>query len=120
MNLLSCVFKKTFKKTNKISSQNYSSFHTFSTNNERAAGGVSIFVSNTAPHSRTPKDTNLKTVARSTNLHRVVSLCSIYIPPNSRLSQKDLDDLVSQQPSPCLLLGDFHGGVPKILMTKVK
>ena len=44
-----------------------------------------------------------------TNHHRVITLCSIYIPPSSRLSPKDLDDLIPQLPSPFILLGDFDG-----------
>ena len=68
------------------------------TNNERAAGGVSIFVNNNAPHSHIPLKTNLQAVAVSITLHRVITLCSIYIPLSSRLSPKDLDDLVPQLP----------------------
>ena len=50
-----------------------------------------------------------QTVAVSITLHRVVTLCSIYIPPSSRLSPKDLDDLIPQLSSPFILLGDFNG-----------
>ena len=49
----------------------------------RAAVGVSIFVNNTAPHSYIPLNTNLQAVAVSVTLHRVITLCSIYIPPSS-------------------------------------
>ena len=52
--------------------------------------------------------TNLQAVAVSITLHRVITLCSIYIPPSSRFP-KDLDDLVSQLPSLFILLGDFNG-----------
>ena len=57
----------------------------------------------------TKQQTNLQAVAVSITLHRVITLCSIYIPPSSRLSAKDLDDLVPQLPSPFILLGDFDG-----------
>ena len=62
-----------------------------------------------APHSHLPLHTSLQAVAVSITLHRVITLYSIYIPPNSRLSPKDLDDLVPQLPSPFILLGDFNG-----------
>ena len=78
-------------------------------NNERAAGGVSIFINNNAPHSHIPLNTNLQAVAVSITLHQVITLCSIYIPPSSKLSPKDLDDLVLQLLSPFILLGG--GGV---------
>ena len=41
---------------------------------------------------------NLQAVAVSIATHRVITLCSIYIPPSSRLSPKDLDYLVPQLP----------------------
>ena len=79
------------------------------TKNETAAGGVSIFINNNTPHSHIPLNTNLQAIAVSITLYRVITLCSIYIPPSSRLSLKDLDDLVPQLPSPFILLGDFNG-----------
>ena len=103
-----CLQETHLKHSDNICIRNYTAFHNFSTNNERAAGGVSIFVNN-APHSHIPLDTNLQAVAVSLTLHRVITLCSIYIPPSSRLSPKDLDDLVPQLPSPFILLGDFNG-----------
>ena len=147
-----CLQETHLKDTDNISIRNYNAFHTFSANNGRAAGGVSIFINNDAPHSRLcthlglsaywtyyfiaysaryslfvlmcrkthithsltphshiPLNTNLQAVAVSITLHRVITLCSIYIPPSSRLSLKDLDDLVPQLPSPFILLGYFNG-----------
>ena len=104
-----CLQETHLKDTDTISIRNYTAFHTFSANNGRAAGGVSIFINNNAPHSHIPLNTNSQAVAVSTTLHRVITLCSIYIPPSSRLSPKDLDDLIPQLPSPFILLGDFNG-----------
>ena len=119
-----CLQETHLKDTDTISIGNYTAFHTFSANNERAAGGVSIFINNNAPHSHIPLNTNLQALAVSITLHRVITLCSIYIPPSSRLSPKDLDDLIPQLPSRFILLGDFNGHnilwVPKILMIKAE
>ena len=119
-----CLQETHLKDTDTISIRNYTAFHTFSANNERTAGGVSIFINNYAPYSHVPLNTNLQAVAVSITLHRVITLCSIYIPPSSRLSPKDLDDLIPQLPSPFILLGDFmviiFFGVPKILMIKAE
>ena len=104
-----CLQETHLKDTDNISIRNNTAFHTFSANNERAAGGVSIFINNNAPHSHIPLKTNLQAVAVSITLHRVITLCSIYVPPSSRLSAKDLDDLVPQLPSPFILLGDVNG-----------
>ena len=104
-----CLQDTYLKDADNISIRNYTAFHTFSSNNERAAGGVSIFINN-ALHSHIPLNTNLQAVAVIiVTLHRVITLCSIYIPPSSKLSPKDLDDLVPRLPSPFILLGDFNG-----------
>ena len=50
--------------------------------NERDSGGVSIFVNNKALHSHIPLHTNLQALAVSITLHRVITRCSIYIPPS--------------------------------------
>ncbi|OOY62628.1 hypothetical protein BOW05_13085 [Solemya velum gill symbiont] len=42
-------------------------------------------------------------------LHKVITICSVYFPPKQQLQLSDLDTLVSQLPSPQLLLGDFNG-----------
>ena len=48
-------------------------------------------------------------MAVSVTLHRTISVCSIYIPPRSKIVEKDLDEIVNQLPTPFLLLGDFNG-----------
>ena len=45
----------------------------------------------------------------SVTLHRTISICSIYIPPRSKIVEKDLDEIVNQLLTPFLLLGDFNG-----------
>ncbi|OOZ11790.1 hypothetical protein BOW27_11975 [Solemya velum gill symbiont] len=42
-------------------------------------------------------------------LHKVITICSVYLPPKQQLQLSDLDTLVSQLPSPQLSLGDFNG-----------
>ena len=59
----------------------------------------------------------------SFTLHRTISICSIYIPPRSKIVEKDLDEIVNQLPTPFLLLGNFNGhnflfGVRTTLMIK--
>ena len=36
-------------------------------------------------------------------------MLNIYIPPRSKILEKDLDEIVNQLPTPFLLLGDFNG-----------
>ena len=70
-----CLQETHLKDTDTISIRIYTAFHTFSANNERAAGGVSIFINNNAPHSHVPLNTNLQAVAVSITLHRLITLC---------------------------------------------
>ena len=49
-----CLQETHLKDMGHISIKNYTAFHTFSANNEKAAGGVSIFINNNAPHSHIP------------------------------------------------------------------
>ena len=48
-------------------------------------------------------------MAVSVTLHRTINICSIYIPPRSKIVEKNLDEIVDQLPTPFLLLGDFNG-----------
>ena len=53
--------------------------------------------------------TNLQAIAVSVTLHRTISICSIYIPPRTKIEQKDLNEIVNELPTSYLLLGDFNG-----------
>ena len=37
-----------------------------------------------------------------------MSICSIYLPPNNEIDEQEIDNLITQLPSPHLLLGDFN------------
>lgn len=41
-----------------------------------------------------------------------ITICNIYVPPSFRLKEKDLSDLISQVPSPCILCGDLNAHSP--------
>ena len=66
-------------------------------------------INNKCPSSQIHLKTNIQAVAVSVTLHRTISICSIHIPPRSKLVEKDLDEIVNQLPTPFLLLGDFNG-----------
>ena len=71
--------------------------------------GVTIIINNTWPSSQIHLKTNLQAVAVSVTLPRTISICSIYIPPRSKIIKKDLNEIVNQLPTPFLLLSDFNG-----------
>ncbi|MES9951106.1 MAG: reverse transcriptase domain-containing protein [Candidatus Thiodiazotropha sp.] len=75
----------------------------------RPSGGSSILIQSSCPQRQLQLTTDLQAVAVSVTLDKEVSICSVYIPPNFTLQAKQLDDLLSQLPSPYMLLGDFNG-----------
>jgi exonuclease III len=74
----------------------------------RTQGGVSILVNNSYPHSHIQLTTPLQAVAVRISLHKTISLCSLYLPPNSPLLLNELNDLLIQLPKPVVLMGDFN------------
>ena len=42
-------------------------------------------------------------------LHRTVTICSVYLPPNDKVKRAHLENLISQLPQPVLILGDLNG-----------
>ena len=75
---------------------------------ENAHGGVGIWVQNNKPAHRIPLRTNLQAVAVSLVLHRRITICSVYLPPNEVIPRRDIERLIEQLPKPFLLLGDFN------------
>ncbi|ELU02423.1 hypothetical protein CAPTEDRAFT_206267 [Capitella teleta] len=75
----------------------------------RAVGGAAILIKKDTPHQHIPLTTNLQAVAVRVTLHRLLTVCSIYLPPGrSHGDLVELDRLVQQLPPPLLLLGDFN------------
>ena len=54
-------------------------------------------------------NTRLQTVAARVTLNKVVTFCSIYLPPSDHV---DVINLIEQLPSPFVLWGDFNGHSP--------
>ncbi|VDI13058.1 Hypothetical predicted protein [Mytilus galloprovincialis] len=87
-------------------------YSTFSKVDERAAGGSSIFVKDNVIHSTVQLTTDLQAVAIRLSLDKTITLCSIYIPPNSIIDKAKLKNLTDQLPSPFILMGDFNAHNP--------
>ena len=76
--------------------------------NTKISGGVGILLRKSFPHSHITLSTNLQAVACRISTPQPLTLCSIYLPPNSTWHHTDLLNLISQLPRPVLLLGDFN------------
>lgn len=78
----------------------------------RAHGGVAILIADFLPAKPILLSTPLQAVAIRTVFNRSITLCSLYLPPNSTVSPTDLDHLLKQLPQPFLIAGDFNAHGP--------
>ena len=87
----------------------YITFNKHTSDGGQASGGSSILVRSDMVCIPVALNTILQAAAVRLTLHKTITLCSIYIPPNSILTLQELDSLVRELPSTYLLLGDFSG-----------
>ncbi|GFW95396.1 putative RNA-directed DNA polymerase from transposon X-element [Trichonephila clavipes] len=73
------------------------------------SGGVCIFTSLDVPSSALPLRTSLQAVAMRIHSTSLITVCILYLPPNTVIHQHDLNNLVDQLPAPFIILGDFNG-----------
>ncbi|GFW40287.1 putative RNA-directed DNA polymerase from transposon X-element [Trichonephila clavipes] len=73
------------------------------------SGGVCIFTSLDVPSSALPLHTSLQAVAVRIHSTSLITVCCLYLPPNTVVHQHDLNNLVDQLPAPFVILGDFNG-----------
>ena len=75
-------------------------------------GGSAVFVRNDVPFSLIQLRSNLQVVAVRVFLHKLYTICSLYLPPGDRVTRRELDCVARALPSPSVLLGDFNGRSP--------
>jgi len=82
------------------------------TTNTLPRGGVSLFIHKSIPSSPVNLHTTFQAVAARVTLHTTLTICTIYLPPNTKWSSQDLQNLIQQLPPPIALLGDFNAHHP--------
>ena len=104
--------QETFLSNSKTPS--FSGFNILTKNslNDRATGGVALLINKSYLFSEVQLNTPLQAVAARVTLNKVVTFCSIYLPPSDHVAKTDLINLIEQLPSPFVLLGDFSGHSP--------
>jgi len=78
----------------------------------RPHGGVALLVSQNYPYNRLDLCTELQAVAVQVHIKKLITICSLYLPPNTSIDQRQLDLLLEQLPEPYIILGDFNGHSP--------
>ena len=107
-----CLQETHLKQNDNITLKHYSLYNCYDPSDDRAKGGSSICVRNNILHSEIKLNTNLQATAVRVSLHKTVTLCSIYIPPQHNLELRELNNLINQLPSPYIIMGDFNGHNP--------
>ena len=99
--------QETFLTSSKT--QSFSGFNILTKNslNDRATREVALLINKSYLFSEVHLNTPLQAVAARVTLNKVVTFCSIYLPPSDHVAKTDLINLIEQLPSPFVLLGDF-------------
>ena len=94
-----CISETKLKIDSTFEIKNYTFIHKpqILQEGEIAKGGTGIFIRKDTPFSKIDLQSNFKVVAIQLHLHKKVTLCSIYIPPNTPISQHDLENLIRKQ-----------------------
>lgn len=74
----------------------------------RLSGGVAIIVKNNIAAREHRLKTRLEAVAATLITYKTITICSIYIEPHLKITLHDIEDLFSQLPDPCVVVGDFN------------
>ena len=91
---------------------NYSAHHLIHPEGQIACGGVSILTRRGIPHRKLDLQTGLQAIAVRCTLHRPITVCSVYIPPDRALASRELELLLDQLPAPYVIMGDFNAHSP--------
>ena len=63
-------------------------------------GGVSLYIHNSILFSPITLETSLQAVAAKVSLHKTITVCSLYLPPSSVITKRELLDLIDELPRP--------------------
>uniref|UniRef100_A0A1B0CBY7 Reverse transcriptase domain-containing protein n=1 Tax=Lutzomyia longipalpis TaxID=7200 RepID=A0A1B0CBY7_LUTLO len=93
------------------STPTFSGFQIFWKNHpsNTAKGGTAILTKSSLQASEVPLRTSLECTAVQTRIHgKNLTVCSLYLNPNERINYENLQNLLSQLPTPFLILGDYN------------
>ena len=93
--------QETFHKDkNQLNIKHFPSYNHLCKDGHRDSGGVSILVRKDIPQQQINIDSEHQVIAIKTTLHKQVNICSVYIPPNDLINNKNNNKLIEQIPKP--------------------
>ena len=107
-----CIQETKFAPASTIDLTGFIAHHRIHPDNQIASGGTSIYIHKHTLHRKIDIRTPLQAVAVRVTLHRPITICSVYIPPEYPLKISHLTNLTKQLPKPFILLGDFNAHSP--------
>ncbi|GBN08031.1 hypothetical protein AVEN_8247-1 [Araneus ventricosus] len=96
------------KPEDTISLKHYNLLHKHGIGN-RISGGVALLISNSFPSSPLTLNTSLQAIAVQIHTHSLITVCSLYLSPNTPVDQVCFNNLVTLLPEPFIILGDMNG-----------
>ena len=91
--------QETFLTSSKTPSFSGFNILTKNSQNNRATGGVALLINKSYLFSEVHLNTPLQAVAARVMMNKVVTFCSIYLPPSDHVAKTDLINLIEQLPS---------------------
>ena len=107
-----CLQETFLKQADSALFKNYTTYSYIYNQGDKASGGTSIVIYSRLSHSQVHLYTPLQAVAVSVPLHKTITICSLYLPPNAKVDQVALNGLIKQLSEPFFLLGDLNGQSP--------
>jgi exonuclease III/ribonuclease HI len=110
--LVLCLQETHFKPTDAPVLRNHDFYRYDHVAGQRAQGGVATAIHNSLHSEAVALTTPLQAVAVKIHLRSPITICNVYLPPDSVVSQRDIDDLLAQLSHPFLITGDFNAHNP--------
>ena len=109
-----CLQETLLSPNKQFTFKHYTAYHNFANTipDSRPSGGITILVHNSIPNSPIPLTTNLQAQAITVTCNQTITICNIYISPNSSVDLLQIENLIQQLPIPYILLGDFNAHHP--------
>lgn len=90
---------------------NISSFHCYFKNRTSAAGGVAVYIKSSLSVKQILINSPFEVVAVRVLCDTEITICNIYLPPNSNsftVDKSDIEAIINQLPTPFILIGDVN------------
>ena len=91
------AFQEAYLKCNdKVPMRGYNCFSKDVQHTVRATNGVAFLISKNFPHTPFSVNTSIQAIAIQIHIKQLITVCTVYLPPNEKLKKSDLNNLIVQ------------------------